>query len=59
MYVNQRTTHIRTHTCSNENSNQGGEEAGGGEDVFGLAAASRANSVGCPRQRWNGDLALV
>lgn len=39
-------------------STQGGEANGGGEDVFGLASAGRADTVGCPRQRWNGDEAL-
>jgi hypothetical protein len=35
---------------------QGNEASGGGEDVFGLNSASRADAVGCSRQRWTGDL---
>ena len=37
---------------------QGEEASGRGADVFGLADARRPNSVGCPRQRWEGSLAL-
>ena len=37
---------------------QGEEASGNGEDVFGLASARRSTSVGCPRQRWEGTLAM-
>ena len=37
---------------------QGQETSSGGDDVFGLNAAKRSDSVGCPRQRWDGVLAM-
>jgi len=46
------------YTSGASSSTQGNEASGAGEDVFGLASANREDSVGCPRQRWQGDLAL-
>jgi hypothetical protein len=46
------------YTSGTSASVQGEEASGNGEDVFGLASARRSTSVGCPRQRWEGTLAM-
>jgi len=46
------------YTAGGDANVQGEELSTRGADVFGLAAARRPNSVGCPRQRWEGSLAM-